>query len=376
MVWLFFLSVFSIFYGYFGYPFSLRVIALFRRRDVLRRPIKPAITVIIAAYNEEKRIERKIQNLLSVDYPTDKLEIIVVSDGSTDQTNPIVQAYEASGLKLLALPEHRGKEYAQSRAVRIAKGEILVFTDVAAQFQPGGLQRIVSNFADPTVGCASSQDLVLHRNGAASGESLYVRYEMWLRKLESRVHSVVGLSGSFFAARRDLCQNFVPERDSDFQTVLNSIKAGMRAVSDEEAVCYYDDLANPSKEMARKERTVLRGIAVFFKNLSLLNVFKYGFFSYHYLSHKLLRWLVPFFAVLAFLSNAFLAMDSIAFLVLLVLQILFYSAGLLNYFKFRYFHHFLFKIPSYFILVNLSIALAWIRFLKGERVLKWTPSER
>jgi cellulose synthase/poly-beta-1,6-N-acetylglucosamine synthase-like glycosyltransferase len=368
--------MFSIFHCYFGYPFSLQVITLFRRREVLRRPIEPIVTIIVAAYNEEKRIEGKIKNLLDTDYPKDKLEIIIVSDGSTDRTGEIAAGYDASGLKLLTLSEHSGKEYAQSRAVQIAKGEILVFTDVAAQFQPGGVLRVISNFSDPMVGCVSSQDSVICRDETVSGEGIYVRYEMWLRNLESLVHSLVGLSGSFFAARRDLCQDFTSEIDSDFQTVLNAAKAGMRAVIDNEAVCYYEDLANLGKELVRKERTVLRGITVFFSNLSLLNVFKYGFFSYQYLSHKLFRWLVPFFAVAGFLSNAILAMDSIVFFILLALQILFYSIGLLHYFGYKHFNHSLFKIPSYFILVNLSIAIAWLRFLKGERVVKWTPSER
>jgi glycosyltransferase involved in cell wall biosynthesis len=374
--WVFYLSLFGIFHSYFGYPLSLWILARFRRRKVDKRPMAPSVSIIVAAHDEEKKIEQKIQNLLEIDYPDDKMEVIIVSDGSVDLTNAIVAGYQDRGVKLLALPDQRGKEYAQLMAVQIARGEIFVFTDVAAHFKPDGIREIVANFADPSVGCVSSQDLVICAEGASSGESLYVRYEMWLRRLESRVQSLVGLSGSFFAARNSLCQDFNSEMDSDFKTVLNAIKAGKRAVIDSQAVCYYSDLSDPRKEGIRKERTVLRGMIVFFRHLSLLNPLKHGFFSYEYACHKLLRWCVPFFSVSVLVSNAVLSLRSIDFMVILGLQIAFYGAGILHFFNLSSLNHLPFRISSYFITANLSIVMAWLRFLRGERIIKWNPSER
>jgi cellulose synthase/poly-beta-1,6-N-acetylglucosamine synthase-like glycosyltransferase len=367
--------MFGIFFAYFGYPLSLWVLTPFKRKQVQRNSIQPIVTIIVAAYNEEKRIRRKIENLLDTDYPKEKLEIIIVSDGSTDLTEKIAAEYEPS-VRHISLSEHSGKECAQSRGVEIAKGEILIFTDVAASFQADGISKIISNFADPTVGCVSSRDSLICRDGNSSGEGLYIRYEMWLRHLESQVFSLIGLSGSFFAARMGLCRNFNSEIDSDFQAVLNAIKAGMRAVIDNEAACHYDDISDSAKEMTRKERTVLRGITVFFNNLDFLNVARYGVFAYGYFSHKLLRWLVPFFVLFGFICNLILALDSIVFFVLMVLQALFFIMGILHYFYSKTFKYLIFKIPGYFILTNFGIAIAWVRFLQGKRVVKWTPSER
>jgi cellulose synthase/poly-beta-1,6-N-acetylglucosamine synthase-like glycosyltransferase len=367
--------MFGIFFAYFGYPLSLWVLTPFKRKQVQRNSIQPLVTIIVAAYNEEKRIRRKIENLLDTDYPKEKLEIVIVSDGSTDLTGKIVAEYEPS-VKHISLSEHSGKEYAQSRGVEIAKGEILIFTDAAACFQPDGISKIVSNFADPTVGCVSSRDSLICRDGNSSGEGLYIRYEMWLRHLESQVFSMVGLSGSFFAARMALCRNFNSEIDSDFQTVLNAIEAGMRAVMDNGTACNYYDLSDPAKEMTRKERTVLRGITGFFNNLHFLNVARYGIFAYGYFSHKLLRWLVPFFVLFGFLCNLILALNSIVFFVLMGLQALFIVMGILHYSYSKNLKSSIFKIPGYFILTNYCIAIAWVRFLQGKRVVKWTPSER
>ncbi len=181
------MSLLLIFYSYFGYPISLYLIGLFSNRPVKKGPFSPDVTMIITAYNEEKRIEEKLNNTLALDYPREKLQFLVVSDGSTDRTNAIVTNYKENGIELLPIKEHRGKENAQKEAIKQATGDVLVFTDVATQLETGGLKEIVLNFADPSVGCMSSEDRLLGKDGKPGGEGFYVHYEMWLRRLESQV---------------------------------------------------------------------------------------------------------------------------------------------------------------------------------------------
>ncbi len=366
-----------IFHAYLGYPLSLLVLSRFQERNVARAPFFPPVSLIITAHNEVKRIRTKLENTLLLEYPTEKLEVIVASDGSTDETNAIVAEFARNNVRLLALPFRRGKEAAQKAAVESASGKVLAFTDTATMLEPGGLARIVSNFADSTVGCVSSEDRILDASGVPTGgEGLYVRYEMWLRRLESGVGSLVGMSGSFFAARSEVCSDFSTELPSDFRTVLNSVKLGLRSVTDPEAIGSYSDLANPKKEFQRKVRTVLRGMTAFSYNLGFLNPYKYGLFSYQYLCHKLLRWLVPLCMILILVLSVLSASDSMGYRLLLYCQIVFYSfAGLaLRLKSLRSIG--LFRFAAYFFTVNLSIAHAWCLFLMGRRITLWSPSDR
>jgi len=403
-----------IFYAYFGYPLCLLGLSLVRRTNKSTKSDNsklktqnsklPSLSFIITAYNEEKRIREKIENSLQQDYPRDKLEIIIASDCSTDKTDEIAKAYESQGVKLVRSPVRKGKEHAQKLAVEQATGDILVFSDVATIIKPDALTNIVANFTDKTVGCVSSVDKFMNPDGSVSGEGAYVRYEMFLRKLESRVNTLVGLSGSFFAARKEVCQNWADDLQSDFNTLLNSVKIGLHGISDANTVGYYKNLADEKREFDRKVRTVLRGVSVLMRNLSLLNPFQYGLFSWQLLSHKLCRWLVPFFLVLAFIANAALAFSSHFYLGLFILQLVFYAMAGLYHFGGQS-HHIVappssffdptdstdapatiqnsklkirnyLKLPYYFVAVNAGILLAWWKFLKGERALFWQPSRR
>lgn len=370
------ISVFAIFYSYFGYPLSLYLISLIRVINHEKRIIYPNVSIIVTAFNEKDKIREKIENTLSIAYPKDKIEIIIASDGSTDGTNEIISSYAGKGIYLLAIPFRGGKESAQKEAVRRSKGEILVFSDVSTMIEPNGIGQIVSNFADLEVGCVSSRDLVIGPDGKPGGEGFYVRYEMWLRKLESRVSSLVGLSGSFFAARRDVCEDFAEDLDSDFRTLLNSVKAGKRGIIDPVAIGYYHDISDPRKEFDRKVRTVLRGISVFFRNTEFLNIFKYGLFSYQYLCHKLLRWLVPLFMIISLITIAILSFNSSAYLIVLLSIIILFTYTLLLHFNAISNPINILTVPVYFIMVNLSILTAWWKYFKKERVVIWNPTKR
>lgn len=368
-------SVFFTFYAYIGYPLILMFISIFRQHPVNKGDITPDVSLIITAYNEEGRMREKIENSLNQSYPKDRLEIIVASDCSTDATDEIVASYKSQGVKLVRAPERKGKESTQKLAVDAASGEILVFSDVATILTTEGILNIVKNFNDPTVGCVSSVDRFIDPDGTISGEGTYVRYEMFLRALESRVTTLVGLSGSFFAARKEVCRNWAVDLQSDFNTLLNSVKQGLRGVSDPDSIGYYKNIKDKKKEFDRKVRTVLRGISVFMKSLALLNPFNYGLFSWQLFSHKLCRWLVPFAMASAFFVNSALAAEHFVYKILFIIQICFYLIAILGMTTNMLSRNVL-KLPSFFVIVNLSILKAWFLYIRGKRLVAWTPSQR
>lgn len=376
MILVLFGSICIVFFAYFGYPLTLLIMRLFHGRIISKALYTPPITLIITAFNEEKRIREKLENSLAQNYPREKLQILVASDGSTDATNQIVVEYIARGVELLPVKNRAGKENAQKEAVQVARGDILVFSDVATRIEPDALQKMMANFADPTVGCVSSEDRVIGSDGKPCGEGAYVRYEMWLRNLEASVSSLVGLSGSFFAARRDVCRDFSADMQSDFRTVLNSVKLGLRGVNDPEVIGYYPDVADPAREFDRKVRTVLRGITVFFRNLEFLNIFRYGLFAYLYFCHKLLRWLVPFFLLVALLANLMASVNSTLSLMILAPHLLFYGLAVAGWRSKQLQSSVVVKIPLYFLTVNMAIAVAWWRYACGKRMVMWAPSQR
>jgi cellulose synthase/poly-beta-1,6-N-acetylglucosamine synthase-like glycosyltransferase len=373
---IFWLAVGFVLYAYLGYPLLLMMIGIVRNRPVEKGPCRPTVSFIITAYNEEQRIREKLLNTLEQDYPREALEIVVASDCSTDGTDDLVRSFAPSGVRLVRLNAKGGKEAAQKQAVESTTGEILVFSDVATLLEPNAITTIVRNFSDPTVGCVSSVDRFIDADGTVSGEGAYVHYEMLLRKLETRVSTLVGLSGSFFAARRSVCRNWAPDLQSDFNTLLNSVRAGLRGVSDPESIGYYKNLADQRKEYERKVRTIVRGISVFMRSLSLLNPVRYHLFAWQLFSHKLCRWLVPFAMIVALAANSVLASSATLYRMTLIVQIAFYALAALYLATKRLPAIGMLRIPSFFVMVNLSILDAWCRYFRGERIVSWNPSKR
>jgi glycosyltransferase involved in cell wall biosynthesis len=367
----FWCSVALLFYAYLGYPCVLMALALFRDRRVKRGRATPRVSFIIAAHNEQARIRGKIENTLGQDYPAEAFEVIVASDCSTDSTDEIVCAY-ADRVRLVRAPERRGKEAAQQLAVQAASGEILVFSDASTALAPDAVSTIVTNFSDPSVGCVSSIDRFVDADGRTSGEGAYVRYEMFLRALETRVNSLVGLSGSFFAARRDVCRRWAADRQSDFSTLLNAVEMGLRGVLDTRTAGYYRNIVNEKRELPRKVRTVVRGMSVLAANVRMLNPLRYGLFAWQLASHKVCRWLVPFAMMAALVANAALARDSALYLGAFLVQCGFYVAALVGIATGAA----ILKIPAFLVVANFGILAAWIRYALGDRMTMWDPSER
>jgi cellulose synthase/poly-beta-1,6-N-acetylglucosamine synthase-like glycosyltransferase len=375
VLWVFWSSALFLIYTFAGYPVILLVLSFFHNQAHERAPVQPMVSIIIAAHNEAIGISKKILNCLELTYPSDRYEILVASDGSTDGTADIVRSFASRGVKLIEIPDRRGKQYAQLQARDVARGEILVFTDAGVELNSDALQTIVSNFADPCVGCVSSEDQVV-RHPSWKGEQSYVSFEMWIRRMESRIGSLVTASGSFFAARRGVCETWHTDQTSDFFVVLNTVNNGMRAVVDPDSIGRYGLAQSDTGELQRKIRTIVNGLEVFFTHLDLLNPFRYGLFSWQLISHKLFRWLTPCAIVMLFTSNLFLWTTSDFYRVCLMLQTGLYGAGMLALAAKSLAGWKPIKMAGYFLLGNAATLMAWFYFLSGEKFVSWQPTQR
>jgi cellulose synthase/poly-beta-1,6-N-acetylglucosamine synthase-like glycosyltransferase len=375
---IFWLALFGSVYSYLIYPFILILINS-RARTKPGRMISanmPKVSMIITVHNEEHRIREKLKNTLELEYPNDQLEIIVASDGSTDKTNNIVEEYKNKNVKLVEVLDHKGKENAQLHGIEASTGEILVFSDVATQIEKDALIKLVAYFVDETVGAVSSEDRFISKDGSIAGEGAYVKYEMWLRKEESKAAGLVGLSGSFFAARKSICQEWDIYSPSDFNTALNCAKNGMIAVTMPDVHGYYRDLSDSSKEYQRKLRTIIRGLTSISRHKEVLNPFKFGVFAFQVWSHKLLRWAVPWFLIALMITTLLIYSSGIFYSAIFIAQILFYLIVLVALVMPSMRENTFCKIPFFFIQVNLAIAHATILFLGGKRMVTWSPSKR
>lgn len=371
----FWISFFGVFYSYFLYPLVLLLMP--RRQESL--PVSgalPRMSLILTAYNEAHQIRAKLENSLALDYPSERLEVLVASDASDDGTDDIVTEYAGRGVRLVRAEERRGKEWAQLLAARAATGEILVFSDIATMIAADALLQLAEDFSDPNIGAVSSEDRFIAADGQMVGEGLYVRYEMWLRRLESGVSGLVGLSGSFFAARRSVCERWDVAAPSDFNTALNCVRMGYIAISDPKLLGYYSTIQDESREYQRKLRTVLRGITGIMRQPGVLNPLRFGFFSVQVFSHKLMRWLVPWFLLLLLAASASLALEHWFYGLALIGQAAFYLLVIGGAASTRLRRHTLVKVPYFFMQVNIAIAHACIAFLRGQRITVWQPSKR
>lgn len=373
---LFWFAVTGTVFSYFLYPLFLKLVPVRKKPDLKGDSIADLakVTLIVTAHNEEKRIREKIENCLAIDFPN--LEIVVASDASMDRTDEIVKEYESQGVILARANERNGKEYAQLQAIQQAKGDILVFSDVATSIPEDAINRMVRYFEDPCVGAVSSEDRFVSRDGNVVGEGAYVRYEMWLRGIESDRAGLVGLSGSFFAARRSVCSEWDIHSPSDFNTALNSARKGLVAVTAPDVFGFYQDVADASKEYQRKVRTIIRGLTSLSRHPEVLNPFRFGWFAFQVFGHKLMRWAVPWFQGLLLVVSFFMAANGGIYFLALVLQLVFYGCVIGGHLKPSLQNYSFIKIPYFYVQVNLAVAHATLKFLGGHRMTVWTPSQR
>lgn len=383
MVIIFWASLFAIGYAYLGYPALLWILDHFIKPKTGERldneePL-PSVTLLISAYNEEKVIAEKIHNALSLDYPADLLEIVVVSDGSSDRTPQIVSEFADKGIVLRHYEGRIGKTACLNRAVPLAKGSLIVFSDANSNYDKGSLKALVHPFQNSAIGFVtgwtrygSGEDIT-----ATDSLGLYSKLELVTKELESHLGSCVGADGAIFAIRKDL---YVPLKDydiNDFVIPLMIIQQGYRGVLATKAICNEKDAGGTRGEFQRQIRITNRTIRAIINHRQLLNPFMFSFFSFELFSHKLCKFLVPLFMIGLFLSNLFLIPKSSFFLTLLIAQLIFYSGSCLAiYISGDTLSVRVIKAAYAFILVNMAILVAWVKYLQGETYTTWSPTQR
>jgi glycosyltransferase involved in cell wall biosynthesis len=371
---LFWFAVCGVLYPYVGYPVLLAVLAALKpsRDDWADLRELPAVSLIVPVHNEEVGIARKIANTASLRYPADRLQVLFVSDGSTDRTADIIRAACGPHVDLVELDVRRGKAAALNAGLERARHEILVFSDASIDLEPDALMRIVRRFQDPEIGCVSGED----RIAESGGEAWYGRYELLVRRLESRVHSIVGASGSFYAQRRALCGPFAAGMAPDFLSVIRTAEQGYRAVADPEAVGRMTSAIHHGLEFERKVRTFIRGITTLFAHASVLNPFRFGVFAFEVFSHKLMRWMAPFFLV-ATLTTCLVLLNRPLYQAALAAQLALYFGALAALGKWWQFDRSrVGRISLYFTAVNAAVLVAWFQYARGVRREVWTPTRR
>ncbi len=376
--WAFWLMVGALVYVYAGFPLLVVVVGWLRHRRVRKQPMTPTISLIIAAYNEEHIIARRLENALDLDYPRQALEIIVASDGSDDATEAIVARYAERGVLLLTLPR-RGKIHALDRAALQATGEILVFSDANSIFDRRALRALTRNFADPKVGGVAGNTVYRILRGSEScsrGENLYWSYDKWLKQKQSLTGSIVSAHGGIYAIRRELYRPVAdPAVTDDFALSTAVVEQGHRLVFEGDAVAYEIALPASDREFWRKVRLMTQGLRSIILRKRLLNPFRYGFYSLILFSHKVLRRLVPLFLLIFFATNVLLSRGGKFYFGAMVVQMLFYGLAGIGYVVRRtpLGHKRVFYIPSFYCMANAAALLAMVRLLCGQRIELWQP---
>jgi len=374
-------SVGIIIYNYFLYPIILIIARKFTRNraELTAADFTPQVTLIISAFNEDKVIDQKIENSLSLDYPRDRLEVLVVSDASTDKTDEIVRQWEKkdSRVRLLRMPERRGKTAGLNRAVQEAQGELLIFSDANAIYNIKAVKELVKYFQLPEVGYVVGKAVYLEEGASPAGnsEGLYWKYELWLKELESDFHSVVGGDGAIYAIRKELFDPLQDDDINDFVNPLQIIAKGFRGVFNPRAVCYEYAADQFEKEYHRKRRIVNRSWRAFKRYMHLFSWSRHGKFLFLLFSHKVIRWFNWVFLAAIYISTIIINLytDSPFYRFVLVLELVFITFALIGYGLDKRGKSVptIFYLPYYYHLINLAALGAFIDDLRGKKYVKW-----
>lgn len=371
---LFWASCLLVGYSYFGYLAWLVLRArLAPAPEVERRPIRPPVTILVVAHNEADRIGARVENCLALDYPSDRLEVLVASDGSTDGTDEIVEGYAARGARLLRLPGPRGKASALNAAVPGCSGEVVVLADARQRFAPDAVRELVEPFADPTVGAVSGELHIESPAGSPEGVGFYWKYEKLIRSAESRTGSVVGATGAIYAIRRSLFRPLAAETILDDVVIpLRIANAGYRVLFEPRARAFDRLFDEPGREFRRKVRTLAGNFQLVALDPTLLDPRRNRLF-WPLVSHKLTRLAVPWclFSMLA-ASGALALRGNGFFAAAFAFQAAFYLLALVAWPLARAGRRVrLFSVPYALVLLNLAAAVALFGFLRGTQRATW-----
>lgn len=373
---IFWASLGTLAYVYFGHLIVLEVMARLRQQSVLKAEIVPSVSIIICAYNEERCIERKITNCIELEYPREKIEIIVVSDGSRDGTNAILEKVKAnhSFVKTHYMPERSGKTACQNVAVQMAGNEVLFLTDATTMHPRSALRLLVRSFHDPSVGCITGKPVFrLDESLISAGQKKRDRYEYYLRGKLGQVKTLFGAQDCIYAIPRHLYPPIRPDLDSGFVGPLKVLEKGYRTVYEPEAIALVDRRPpNMKDEFIRRSRIMLRGMRGLIHMRHLMNPFKHGFLAVSLISSRLLRWLTPVWLVILLVSNVFL-LNNLFYLCAFLLQVGFYLAAFLAFLLEQrgYRLNVAFSVPLYICTLAAAAADGLRRLLVGETGQMW-----
>jgi cellulose synthase/poly-beta-1,6-N-acetylglucosamine synthase-like glycosyltransferase len=382
-IFVFALCCFIVFYNYIGYALIAVILTRFKRRKATgHKDFLPTVSFIVAAFNEEDYIAKKIDDSFAQNYPAGKIEYIFITDGSTDKTPEIISRHRQ--IRLLHNGERKGKSAALNRAVAIAQNDILIFSDANTFLNTDATRNIARHYSDETVGGVAGEKKIISPAGSTNevgaGEGLYWKYESFLKKTDSAFYSVVGAAGELFSLRRAL---FEPVDDSvvldDFVISLKVAGKGFRILYEPEAYAMELPSFSLQDERKRKIRIAAGGFQAMAMLSPLLRFWRHPKLSFLYVSHRVLRWtLSPLCLILAFVANAVLVTitDNLFFQVLFLLQLAFYGAAFLGSKvtignKIR-----LLKVAYYFVFMNISVIFGFFRYLKGTQPAAWEKSKR
>ncbi len=372
----FFGCLFLLAYVYVGYPLVVMLLAKFYSRPVRKENFEPEVTVIIPAYNEEQHIRETIENKLFFAYPAAKLEIIVVSDGSTDLTDSIVKEYAHKGVRLLRQEPRAGKTSGLNRAILEARGDIILFSDANSIHDQGALRSLVANFADPQVGYVTGKMIYVNPDGNIVGDgcSAYMNYENRLRGWETQIGSVVGVDGGVDAVRKQLYRPMRADQLPDFVLPLAVIDQEYRVVYEPEALLQEDTLKKAEDEYRMRVRVSLRALWALYDMRRLFLPGKDLLYSWQLWSHKVLRYLCFLFMIGVFFSNLMLAAQGQIYILLFIFQCGFYSVALFSQKLEKIgLGNRLFYWAYYFVLINWAAGHAFLKFVQGEKMVLWSP---
>ena len=373
---IFWLSVAAVGYAYVGYPLLLALISKIRPKPVHSAEWTPSVSIIIAAYNEERDLAAKLENTLALDYPKSHLEIIVTSDCSSDRTDEIAKSFASRGVRLHRQPERHGKTAAQNAAVEIARSEIIVFSDATTHYQRDVLRLLTPAFADQSVGCATGRVIYqdVKSSSVGAGTQSYWNYEFFLKRHESNVCSLIGVCGCMYAVRKSAYVPLYNDACSDFIIATTMVEQGLRAVYVPEAVCMEEPNRQAKRELAARVRIISQTFADLWRNRSVLNPFRSGFYAVQLWSHKIVRYLVPMFLIAIFIASGYLAPRHAFYAALFVAQVAFYFAALVSALLEKLgWSVRLLALPQYFVITNLASLIAFVKFVSGESYTRWEP---
>jgi len=379
---IFWISIFFVFYVYIGYLIILWIISLGRTGKthhlMKNKNLFLKVTLLISAYNEEKNIREKLLNSLNLNYPEDLLEIIVVSDGSTDRTNEIVKEYADNGVILCYFDNRIGKTACLNETIPSAKGELIIFSDANSIYDQEAIVNIVKHFQDDNIGFVTGYTKYVFKDADhnLTPVGIYTIIEMLTKKLESRIGSCVGADGAIFAIQRKLFQPLKPYDINDFMIPLDITIQGFRGVFEPDAFCFEKTALDQKGEFKRQARITNRTLRAIFNRMEILNPFKFPIFSFALISHKMLRFFVPYFLIIVFTTNITIIFNQQDDIYLLTFfgQILFYFLGFLGSGQTNIkLLSSISKSCRTFIIVNAAILLGWLRYFQGETDTTWQP---